>query len=52
MGDWRKLHGEELCDMFFSLNIIMVMKSKIRWDVWLSLRIREFHAGFRWENLK
>jgi hypothetical protein len=47
MGDWRKLHSEELSDMFFSLNIIKVMKSKIRWEVWLSLRKREFHAGLR-----
>jgi hypothetical protein len=29
-----------------------VMKSKIRWEVWLSLRKREFHAGLRWENMK
>jgi hypothetical protein len=52
VGDWRNLHSEQLRDMFFSLNIIRVIKPMIRWEVWLSLRKREFHAGFRWENLK
>ena len=31
-GDWRKLHNEELNDMYCSRNIVRVIKSKrIRW---------------------
>ena len=31
-GEWRKLHNEELYDMYFSPNIFRVVKSKrIRW---------------------
>ena len=52
VGDWRNLHSEELRNMFFSVNIIRAMKWKIRWELWLSLWKREFHAGFRWGYLK
>jgi hypothetical protein len=33
MGDWRKLHNEDLHDLYSSLNIIWVMiqSRKIRW---------------------
>jgi hypothetical protein len=32
MGRWRKLHNEELCDLYFSLSIIRMMKlRKMRW---------------------
>jgi hypothetical protein len=27
-GDWRRLHNEELYDLYFSSNIIRVMKSR------------------------
>jgi len=27
-GEWRKLHGEELCDLYRSPNIIRVIKSR------------------------
>jgi len=31
-GKWRKLHNEELNDLYFSLNIVRVIKSrKMRW---------------------
>ena len=31
-GEWRKLHNEELRDVYFSINIILVIKSRrIRW---------------------
>jgi hypothetical protein len=31
-GDWRKLHNEELTNLYSSLNIIGTMKSKrVRW---------------------
>ena len=31
-GDWRKLHNEELRDLYFLLNIVRVVKSRrMRW---------------------
>ena len=29
-GKWRKLHNEELNDLYFSTNIVPVIKSRIR----------------------
>ena len=29
--EWRKLHNEELNDLYWSLNIVRVIKSRIRW---------------------
>ena len=30
-GEWRKLHNEELNDLYCSLNIVWVIKSRMRW---------------------
>jgi hypothetical protein len=30
-GGWRKLHNEELCNLYSSPNIIRMIKSKMRW---------------------
>jgi len=30
-GEWRKLHNEELNDLYSSPNIIRVIQSRIRW---------------------
>jgi hypothetical protein len=30
-GEWRKLHNEELRDLYFSPSIIRIIKSRTRW---------------------
>jgi hypothetical protein len=30
-GDWRKLHNEELCTLYFSPSKIRMIKSRMRW---------------------
>ena len=30
-GEWRKLHNEELNDLYSSPNIVRVIKSRMRW---------------------
>ena len=30
-GEWRKLHNEELNDLYYSRNIVWVIKSRMRW---------------------
>ena len=32
-GEWKKLHSEELNDLYGSTNIVWVIKSRIRWAV-------------------
>jgi hypothetical protein len=31
IGEWRKLHNEELSDLYYSRNIVRVIKSRMRW---------------------
>jgi hypothetical protein len=30
-GGWRRLHNEELCNLYASLNIIRVVKLRMKW---------------------
>ena len=52
-GEWRKLHNEELNDLYSSPNIIWVMK--LRMQVWagnVACLGGEVHTLFWWGNLR
>jgi hypothetical protein len=52
--EWRKIHNEELNDLYSSLNILRIIKSRrIRWAGHVA-RMGEVKActGFWWENLR
>jgi hypothetical protein len=53
-GKWRKLHNEKLHDLYSSINIVVVIKSRtIRWTGHVALMGREeVCTGFWWGNLK
>jgi hypothetical protein len=45
--EWRKLHNDELNDIYFLLSIILVIiQRRMRWHVG-----GEYHTGFWWGNL-
>jgi hypothetical protein len=44
--EWRKLHNEELNDLYFSPNIFRVIKSRIRWMEHVT-RMREKRGVYR-----
>jgi hypothetical protein len=48
IGVWRKLHNEELCNLYSWPSIIRSIKSRrMRWTVHVArMRIREIHIGF------
>jgi len=52
--EWRKLHNEELNDLYSSSNIVRMMKSRrMRWAGHLApMGRREAYTGFWWENLR
>jgi hypothetical protein len=51
-GGWRKLHNEELHNLYFSPSIIRMIKSKrIRWTAHVALMERRgMHIAFWWER--
>ena len=51
-GEWRKLHNEELSDLYSLPNIVRVVKSrKMRWAGHVA-RMVEVCTGFWWRNLR
>jgi hypothetical protein len=53
-GEWRKLHNEELNDLYPSPSIIWVIKSRrMRWAGHVvRMGEREMHTGFWWGSLR
>jgi len=53
-GEWRKLHNEELNDVYCSPNIVRVIKSRrIRWAGHVDRMGRgEVYTGFWWGNFR
>ena len=53
-GEWRKLHNKELNDLYSSVNITRVIKTRrMRWVGNVAgVGIGELNTGFWWGNLK
>jgi hypothetical protein len=53
-GEWRRLHNEELDDLYSSPNVIRVIKSKrMRWAGHVArMGESEGHTRFRWGDLR
>ena len=52
-GDWRKLHNEELNDLYCSPNIVRVIKwRRMRWVGHMARMTEEVHRGFRCGNTR
>ena len=53
-GDWRKLHNEELNDLYSSPNIVRVIKKgRMRWVGYVARMVRgEVYTEFWWGNLR
>ena len=52
-GEWRKLHKEELNDLYSSPNIVWVIKWRImRWAGQVARTGGEAYTGFWWGNLR
>ena len=54
IGEWRKLHNEELSDLYSLPNIFRVIKlRRMRWAGHVTrMGIGEAYTGFWWANLK
>jgi hypothetical protein len=53
-GEWRKLRNDEPNDLYFSPNIVLLIKSRrMRWAGHVARRvIGELYTGFWWESLR
>jgi len=52
-GDWRKLHNKELNDLYYSHNIVWVIKSRrVRWAGQVACMGERCIQGFGGENLR
>jgi len=55
IGEWRKLHNEELNDLYCSLNVVQETKSRrMSWPGHVARKggRREAYIGFWWRNLR
>jgi hypothetical protein len=54
MGGWRRLHNEELHNMYSSPSIIrMIQSRRLRWTGHIARKgRRRIHRGYWWENQK
>ena len=51
--EWRKLHEEELIDLYSSLSIVQVTKlRRMRWEGHVARMGGEVSTGFWWGNLR
>jgi hypothetical protein len=51
IGQWRRLHNEELYDLYSSPNIIRGIKSRMRWGGNVAcMAERRVYKRFWWEN--
>ena len=54
-GEWRRVHNEELNDLYTSPNIWVIKSRKMRWTGHIACmeeRRGEVHTRFWWGNLK
>jgi hypothetical protein len=50
-GEWRKLHNEELSDLYSSPNIRVIKSRRVKWAGHVA-RMGERRGGFGWGNLR